>query len=199
MSKQYYAIPTIQLKTDSVCEYPPGLPEVVHLDDPALDVMTDFKKYKPYTITLEGTIDEALIEMKACGVRSLLVTDKERHLLGLISSEDLLGEKPVKVMKERSITRADLQVNMLMTQQSYLEVMDFAKLGHAKIGDIVETLLKLQQHYVLVVEEHGEKQCIRGLFSASQISRQLGKDVLHGLAEAHSRAEMEHDLHLYDD
>lgn len=198
MAKSYTALPTISLITGCTCDYPTELPEMAHLNEPALHVMTDFTKTRPYTISADGTIEEALTEMKVCGVRLLLVIDKDRHLLGLISSEDLLGEKPLKVMKDRAIRRTDIRINMLMTQQGYLEVLDIAKLQHAKVGHVVETLLHLQQHYVLVVETVGEKQRVRGLFSASQINRQVGKDVLSGLAEAHSRAEMEHDLHLYD-
>ncbi|MFZ3174169.1 MAG: CBS domain-containing protein, partial [Thiobacillus sp.] len=47
---------------------------------------------------------------------------------------------------------------------------------HAHVGDIVETLKHSGRQHALVVEDEPltEKPTIRGIFSASQIARQLG-------------------------
>lgn len=199
-TKNYQPLPTLVLKPGIGYFHPLELPAITHWEDPALHIMVDFKYIKAATIGPDESIDAALHEMKACAYHVLLVVSKELKVLGLISSEDLLGEKPLQAIQERRIARADISVRMVMTPQDEVVALDIESLRHAKVGHIISTLHASKQHYALVIkmDEQAHAQIVRGLFSSALISRQLGIDVTSDLSEAQSIAELQHDVHLND-
>ena len=150
------------------------LPERVSLEHPALDVMTDLKHVSA-VIRPADSLDEALQRMTQRGVRSLLVLDHERTVAGLITATDILGEKPMKVIAQRGCTREDTLVSDIMTPLGCLDVLDMGTVCSAKVGHIVATLKASGRQHAMAVERdpHG-KVMLRGLFSATQIARQLG-------------------------
>lgn len=196
MSKTYNTLPVVHLKVGTSFSHPPNQPEIVHLDDPAVHVMTDFKQANAVIIHPEATISEAGMEMRVCHTHLLLVTNKDNLVIGLISSEDILGEKPLAVTRERQIRRDEILVRMVMTRQEQIVAFDSDNVRYAKVGNVVQTLHEAKQHYALVVEIEptNSKQIVRGLFSLSQISKQLGFDVTSDLSEAHSLAELQRNL-----
>lgn len=199
-TKTYTPINTLALREGVGYLHPPGLPAIAHWHDPAQQVLVDFKYMRAETIGADESIDAALALMRVCSYHVLLVTDKEDKILGLISAEDLLGEKPLKAIQERRLARADISVRMVMTPQKAVLVFDIETLRHAKVGHIVSTLHAHKQHYALAVkiDETHKTQTVRGLFSLSLIAKQLGEDVASDVPEAHSIAELQHDVHLYD-
>jgi len=151
------------------------LPEKVTLDDPAVQVMTDFESVTAIIALPGDSVDEAHSRMLQRGVRLLLVVDQNRNVLGLITATDILGEKPVQVAVQRGSTRGEIQVHDIMTPQERLEVLSFDQVRGAKVGHIVATLQKAgRQHAVVVEQRMNRPQVVRGLFSATQIARQLG-------------------------
>jgi hypothetical protein len=66
-------------------------------------------------------------------------------------------------------------VSDVMTVQSDLEVLSYEDVLKANVGSILATLKKSGRQHAIVVEENaGGGQTVRGLFSATQIARQLG-------------------------
>ena len=177
---------TAALATNNKLLCPVRLPEMVHINDPALDVMLDFSTCQAFTIKPEQLIDDAAAEMKIRGVHMLLVTTDAQQVIGLISSEDILGEKPVKLSQERRLARHKIMVKMVMVPQTKILTFDLDTLQHAKVGHIINTMKKHQQHYALVIKnnEHGVTHIIKGLFSISQISKQLHVDITSPLINA---------------
>jgi len=151
------------------------LPESVTLDDAALQVMTDFQSVTAIIILPGDTVDEAHGRMIQRGVRLLLVVDQNRGVLGLLTATDILGEKPVQAAVQRGLRRGELQVRDIMTPQERLEVLDLEHVRGARVGHVVATLQKAGRQHALVVEYDARRQqTLRGLFSATQIARQLG-------------------------
>lgn len=180
MPKTYQVLPTLHLNANSPYFHTGELPELIHIDEPALNVMLDYKHTRAITIDPNAPIMDASIEMKACGVHLLLVTDEEGRVVGLISSEDILGEKPVKITREKHISRADMKVRMVMTKQEEIIAIDYEVLRLAKVANVIQTLKQAKQHYALVIEivPHTQAQIVRGLFSLSQLSKQLAINII---------------------
>lgn len=150
------------------------LPERVKLDDPAVNVMTDLKSVSVVNVRAKSSVDKANAKMIRYGVRSLLVLDDADKVVGLLTAVDVLGEKPVNFLQSMGGTHADILVRDIMTPQRELEVLKLEDVYAAKVGNIVSSLEKSGRQHAMVVEENPDgTQEIRGLFSATQIQRQL--------------------------
>ena len=157
---------------------------------PALDVMTDLTRASPATIRPQAPVDGANQFMIARGVRLLLVVDDREVVLGIITATDILGEKPMLVSVERGLKHAELTVGDIMTPAEHVEVLALADVEAARVGHVVETLKRAGRQHALVVDADGGRRMVRGIFSVSQIARQLGLP-LHTTEVARTFAEIE--------
>lgn len=169
----------------------PAAARRVSLDDPALAVMTDLKQVTAVTIDPEATIEHAMRVMVRRNVRLLLVVNVDNEVVGVISASDLLGEKPVQHMHEHGGSYGDIQVRDLMTPHERLEAIDFETVRTAKVGHVLATLQHSRRQHALVIESDArDRPRVRGIFSTSQLSRQLGEPVQTGEV-GHTFAEIE--------
>ena len=169
-------------------------PEVdwVDPDNPALDVMTDFHRVEPKTIGPEQTIDDTLEQMKEQGVRLLLVIDQDDVIIGVVTAKDIQGEKPIKIVQETQVSRSSLLVKDIMTPQSDISVLNMVSVEEAQVGHIVQTLHELKRQHTLVVEvdEDSGNQRVRGMFSTSQINKQMHSQSTDDITPADTFAEI---------
>lgn len=150
-------------------------PLSVRLDSPALEVMTDFKQVRAVTIGPDATLEAANKAMLRNMVRSLLVADEKRCILGIITSTDTGGEKPMQVVRSRGIRHQEVLVRDIMTPREQIEVLEMHDVLAAEVGHVVATLKATGRQHALVAEDDASgRQMVRGMFSASQIARQLG-------------------------
>ena len=176
MTRDYHPLAEQGLQVGARYHLPSQIPERVRIDSPALSVMTDLRQIPAATIDRDAPLDGANRFMIRRGVRLLLVTDDERQVLGLITANDMLGEKPVQFALERGVKRQDIRVRDIMTPRERLQVLLYSDLVRAEVGHIVATLKHAGRQHALVVDisEEDDAQAVRGIFSASQIARQLG-------------------------
>lgn len=175
MAEEYKSRYSIPLQPGTCFARPEPAVDWVDLDNPAIDVMTDFQIVEPKTVDPEVAIDDALEQMKEQGVRLLLVIDENEEIIGVITAKDIQGEKPIKIVQETQISRSELRVKDIMTPQSLISVLNMISVEEAQVGHIVQTLHELKRQHTLVVEvdEHSGKQVVRGIFSTSQINKQM--------------------------
>lgn len=192
MTTQYkprYAIP---LKAGTTYERPDSPPDWVRTDDPALSVFTDFQRVTPRTVAPDVRIDDALEQMKEQGVRLLLVTDENEVIVGIITARDIQGEKPIRITEEDRVPRTDIRVQDIMIPQPEIAVLNMISVEPASVGHILATLHELERQHVLVVEvdEESGEQRVRGLFSLSQIRKQMHSVEDSEIPPAHSLADL---------
>jgi CBS domain-containing protein len=155
-----------------------AMPEKSTLDDPALNVMTDLKKVCVVTVRGKTPMEKAHEKMRRYGVRTLLVLDETDKVLGLLTTTDILGEKPMRFLQHHGGTHADILVRDIMTPQRELEVLNLQDVTASKVGHILSTLKAAGRQHAMVVEENvNGSQAICGIFSATQIARQLGVQI----------------------
>ncbi|NMF98137.1 CBS domain-containing protein [Aromatoleum toluolicum] len=148
----------------------------VSASSPAVEVMTDFTRVPAATISGETPLDDANRAMLLRGVRLLLVSDARHLVRGVITVADLLGERPVHTARDRGVTLGELTVDSVMTPLEKTEAVELGEIMRADVGHIVATLRRSGRQHLLVLErEEGGRGLIRGIFSASQIARQLGE------------------------
>jgi len=153
------------------------LPERVDLDNPALDVMTDFRRLTAFIATPGDTIKQAEERMNRRRVHLLFVMDNEDRVAGLVTSTDIHGEKPMQVVQSRGIRRDEVLVADIMTPVARLEAVDFDDIAHSRVGHVLETLKARGRQHALVIENVNGQQMVRGLLSLSQLCKQLGVTV----------------------
>ena len=152
-----------------------AVPEKATLDDAATSVMTDLTRVTAVIILPGDTVDEAHRRMVQRAVRLLLVVDQDRRVVGLVTATDILGEKPVMTASQRGLRREEVLVRDIMTPQDRLQVLSMADVRAAKVGHVVSTLQKAGRQHAMVVDTDAKgRQTVLGLFSATQIARQLG-------------------------
>ena len=151
----------------------------VALDSPAADALTDFRRVAAVTIGPGAAVDDANRKMIENGIRLLLVVEHPDTVLGIITASDILGEKPMQIVQERGVKHSEIAVRDIMTPHEMLEVIQMRDVLDARVGQVIATLQRARRQHAMVVEPNEGDSCqaVRGLFSTSQIARQLGVPV----------------------
>ena len=172
--REYSALTLTPLRPASrVAE--PAPPDRVTLDDPAFPVMTDLREVAAVTPRPDVTMDAAHALMIQRRVRLLFVLGDDGAIAGVITATDLLGEKPMRFMQGRDVAHGEITVADLMTPASMLEALALQDVAQMRVGHIVATHKAVRRQHLMVAEDGGKR--VRGLFSASQVARQLGLEL----------------------
>ena len=178
------------LSPGTTCRVAGAVPHVVRADSPAVSVMTDLTQVTAATIGPGATLADATRLMIARGVRLLLVVDAYGVIEGVITSHDTMGERPINLLRDRGGRHQELHVSDLMTPRAAIQVLDLADVLRAEVGHIVATLKECARQHALVIERDrmSGEDFVRGIFSVTQIGRQLGVaipifEVAHSFAE----------------
>ena len=132
----------------------------------------------PVKLGSTASIEQINTRMIACGVRLLFVTEGDSLLQGLVTFNDLFGEKPVRYIQQHGGSREEILAQDIMTALTDLEAMQYEDILKARVGDIVETMKSTGRQHLLVkdrLEDGGE--AITGLFSSTQIENLLGMKI----------------------
>ncbi len=192
MSDRFGPLPHTPLEPNTGYARPAVLPKIVHLDEPALEVFTDFNTVNPVTTTPDMPIDDALERMKSAGVRLLLVVDTADTIIGLVTARDIQGEKPTEIVRDTRQPHSQITVAMIMAPGADIPILKMDNVEHATVGDIVVTLKTLGRQHVLVSGKDPDSGVTQvcGLFSMSRVSRLLGEENPDSLAAAQSLMEI---------
>lgn len=166
-------------------------PSAVTADSPAIEVMTDLSRVPAATIIAESKLEDANRSMLARGVRLLLVVNDSNNIVGVVTSADIHGEKPVLVAQKKDSKRGDLFVADVMVAVDKIDALSIEEIRKASVGDVVATLKAVGRAHAIVVSPGQDgKQTLVGILSASQIARQLGVQI-HTHEMARTFAEIE--------
>ena len=203
MERDYQPLPIRELGAHAGFRRPlaPAAPRV-SAEAPAVQVMTDLTRVAPATIRPQAPLAGANQFMIARGVRLLLVADDQENVLGVISASDILSERPMRVAIERGLRRDELTVADVMMPAEQVEVIDHADVASARVGHVLETLRRAGRQHALVIdfdeqparrplEPPARRPMVRGIFSISQIARQLGVALEPGTEVARTFSEIE--------
>lgn len=180
MTKKFMPLPTIRVSSDVKFIHPKVSHSVTKLEDPAIRAMIDLKRVKPLLISPNKRMYDARIEMQTEDhLHIVLVVDDNDKLVGFLSLQKILCEIPVKLTENERVRRKEILVQDVMRPIEDIIVFEYDQLKSAKVGDVIETLSKAEQHYALVLK-HDDViggPVVRGVFLASLIGKQLGIDV----------------------
>ena len=145
------------------------------LDSPAILVMTDLTRVTAAVASPGMSIDAANHYMIRRGVRMLMVLDDAQLLAGIVTATDIMGENPVTLARERGVRHSEILIADVMTPAARLDAFDLETVQGACVGNVVASLQRTRRHHALVTQRNiGGGIEVRGIFSLSQIARQLG-------------------------
>lgn len=173
MLEKYKSISLGSLPENTKCVNPDRGYKELSLDEPAIAVMTDHRLEKANMCLANKSIDRAMKQMAENNTNMLLVTNEDQVVIGLITSADISGEKPIQYVQETGKTRDQLCVRHLMTPIKSLPVMEISKILDSSIGDVLHTLNEIGSEFILVSSLQDGVPAIRGIFSARSIARSL--------------------------
>lgn len=151
----------------------------------ALAILTDFRNHKPHMVDADIEATEALELMLAEDVRTKIVVNKAREFIGVISLDDLSEHNMAMKRITLRVKPEELLVRDLMHARRDMRAIDYDEFAKARVADVVSTLKKQHQDYLLVVDQ--DEHHIRGLVSARDIARRL-----------HTPVEIERELTFVD-
>jgi predicted transcriptional regulator len=182
MTTIYSELPLLPATTQSHLSFKKNqAPTAMSTESPAISVLIDCNS--PFTLSIDASthIDHALEFMKYNHIGVLFVTQEDDSIVGIITANDIIGEKPMLYLlahegPSSACTRADVLVRDLMEPIEQLALIKYDALQLAKVGDVLETFKKTGEYYLLVVntETSNNDITIRGLLSAVTIEKQLG-------------------------
>lgn len=137
----------------------------------ALAILTDFRNHKPHMVDSHLEASEALEVMLAEDVKIKLVIDGGKEFVGVVSVDDLSEHNLLLKQMALHVQRDELLVRDLMQPRSSIRAIDVSELAKVSVGDVVATLKKNHQEYLVVVDQAAHH--IRGIISARDISCRL--------------------------
>jgi len=143
--------------------------------DPAIYAITDFKRDYPMTVEPERQIDDALTDMIRLGVRALVVA-KEQRLVGLVTSYDIQGERPMQFLQSSNYSRhQDIRIMHIMTPWDELLALDWESVESARAGELWALFQRTNLTHMLIVEvdRKTSHSVVRALASRARLARQL--------------------------
>ncbi len=181
------------LSLSSVSEAPqlPGLRRsAASPQDPALSLFTDLQHGPCVVASHQDSLPHTLHLMMRAGVRMVFVAGADGALVGMVTAEDLQGERPVKRASDHHVPHRELTVADVMVPLGQWDTVDLSKVRTARLGDIAATLHEHGLRYLLVTQRKDGQTTLRGLFSARRLELALST-VIEPDLHSRSFAELE--------
>lgn len=145
-------------------------------DDSAVHLLTDFSEQNPPSLSSDMSVSEARLWMKLADTPIKLVENQVGDCLGILTIEDVNGEKPLKVANRQGVALKDLRVRDIMRPLSELPAIHYRDLRAATVGDLVSTFREVHEEYLLVLDDdrkHPPGRYLRGLIRARELVQRL--------------------------
>ena len=143
------------------------------LTSPASIVVDAFTDRTLVTVHADDGIQETLHVMHAMKVSVCLVENSRDEVIGIVTKRDLMGQKAVAYAAQSGIPLADLSVRDLMIPRSSLYCISSKEARAADIGDVVETLKRIGDSYILITDDQVNSSMIECVVSTSEVNSLL--------------------------
>jgi len=137
----------------------------------ALAILADFRSHKPPMVDGHLTATKALAVMLAEDVQTKIVVDESKEFIGVIGMDDLLDYNLQLKQMALHVKRDELLVRDVMHTRASIRAIEYDQFKSASVADVVSTLKKIHQEYLLVVDKGAHH--IRGIVSSRDIANRL--------------------------
>jgi hypothetical protein len=166
----------------------PDLPKVQRSclpQDPALSLLTDLHHSACVVASHRDGLEQTVHLMLRAGVRMVFVSGPDGQLVGMVTAEDIQGERPVVRASSHMVRHGELTLSDVMIPVSHWDTVDLSHVRTARLGDIAATMHEHGLRYLLVTQAKNDRMMLRGLFSAQRLEAALNTTIE---ADLHSRS-----------
>ncbi|MFT3856211.1 MAG: CBS domain-containing protein [Aquabacterium sp.] len=166
----------------------PDLPSVQRSclpQDPALSLLTDLHHSACVVASHRDGLEQTRHLMMRAGVRMVFVAGSDGQLVGMVTAEDIQGERPVVRASNQGVPHGELTLADVMIPVAHWEVVDLAQVRTARLGDVAATMHEHGLRYLLVTQLKDGRTTLRGLFSARRLEMAMNTTIEPDL---HSRS-----------
>lgn len=153
--------------------------------DPALSLLTDLHHSACVVAHHHDGLDATLHLMLRAGVRMVFVSGADGELVGMVTAEDIQGERPVLRASAHKVPHRELTVADVMVPVTQWDTVDLATVRTARLGDVAATMHEHGLRYLLVTQRKHGQTVLRGLFSANRLEMAMNTTIEPDL---HSRS-----------
>lgn len=170
MNSQYIPIETQSIKSVAhLCAM--NKPDNLTIHSAAMEVITDFSRIKPLLIpdnVLHAALKEIFLDTNS---DYALVEDKHHDIIGLLTPEDIIGQRSMIRAYEYRHPLSEQTARDLMTPLKEVPAISFAAANHARLGDVVSTMRRSVSKFLLVTEVG--RDTLHGIFNLDKINEWL--------------------------
>jgi CBS domain containing-hemolysin-like protein len=155
-----------------------------------LSLFTDLQHGPCVVASAQDGLPSTLHLMMRAGVRMVFVAGADGELVGMVTAEDLQGERPVKRASDHHVPHRELTVADVMVPLGQWDTVDMGKVRTARLGDVAATMHEHGLRYLLVTQVKNGHTTLRGMFSARRLEMAL-ETVIEADLHSRSFAELE--------
>jgi CBS domain containing-hemolysin-like protein len=111
--------------------------------------------------------------MHAMKVSVCLVENSRNEVIGIAIKRDLMGQKAVAYATQSGMAIAELSVRDVMIPRSSLYCISRSEARNADMGDVVETLKRIGDTYILITDDHVSSSIIHCVVSTQEVNQLL--------------------------
>ncbi|KAJ8135688.1 hypothetical protein OY671_011099 [Metschnikowia pulcherrima] len=133
--------------------------------------------------------------MSRAGVRMVFVAGVDGELIGMVTAEDIQGERSVVRASSHMVSRRESTVADVMVPVTQWDTVPLSAVRTARLGDIAETMHEHGSRYSSVTQVKHGKTVLRGSFSASRSEMAMNTTIepdLHSRSFAESEMVLAH-------
>ena len=182
---QTHRFKSLPLSSMSTAPELPKAQRVAMAHEPALSLLTDLHHSACVVAHQQDGLDQTLHLMLRAGVRMAFVSGAHAELIGMVTAEDIQGERPVVRASSQLVAHKDLTVVDVMVPVTQWDTVDLSVVRTTRLGDIAETLHEHGLRYLLVTQQKHGKTMLRGMFSARRLEMAMNTTIEPDL---HSRS-----------
>jgi hypothetical protein len=185
----------LNLSSVSVAPRLPSTQRNAAPQDAALTLFTDLSHGPCVVASHRDGLDATLHLMMRAGVRMVFVAGADGELVGMVTAEDIQGERPVKLASTHHVPHRELTVADVMVPLGMWDTVDMGTVRTARLGDITATLHEHGLRYLLVTQTKHGQTTLRGMFSARRLEMAMQTRIepdLHSRSFAELEAVLAH-------
>ncbi|GLQ33156.1 CBS domain-containing protein [Litoribrevibacter albus] len=150
------------------------------LSSPASALVDAFMDQKTVTIHADDGLQNTLHVMHAMKVPVCLVENGRNEVIGIVTKRDVMGQRAVAYATKSGTPIAELSVRDVMIPRSSLFCISKDEARSADIGDVVETLKRIGDSYILITDDQVSSSVIHCVIPTSEINQLLNTHLLLG-------------------